>query len=111
MIVSGFLNYDEVLQYARKLYASADMAAKLRKCRSLLISQQNLALIGARFSYDDYDDFYQKTFLPMEVSDEQLLSIPEHVDQPDIEDEGSDDGGEEEEEEDDGDLDFDEDFF
>ena len=111
MIVSGFLNYDEVLQYARKLYASADMVAKLRKCRSLLVSQQNLALIGARFSYDDYDDFYQKTFLPMEVSDEQLLSIPEHVEQPDIEDEGSDDGGEEEEEEDDGDLDFDEDFF
>ena len=82
----------------------------MRQCRSLVISQQNLALLGTRFSYDDYDDFYRKTFQPLQISDEQLLTIPETIDQPEEEEEPV----EEEEEEDDspnGGLDFGEDFF
>ena len=110
IVVSGFLNYDEALQYARKLHAASDLGATLRQCRSLVISQQNLALLGTRFSYDDYDDFYRKTFQPLQISDEQLLTIPETIDQPEEEEEPV----EEEEEEDDspnGGLDFGEDFF
>jgi len=110
IVVSGFLNYDEALQYARKLHAASDLGETLRQCRSLVISQQNLALLGTRFSYDDYDDFYRKTFQPLQISDEQLLTIPETIDQPEEEEEPV----EEEEEEDDspnGGLDFGEDFF
>ena len=110
IVVSGFLNYDEALQYARKLHAASDLGETLRQCRSLVISQQNLALLGTSFSYDDYDDFYRKTFQPLQISDEQLLTIPETIDQPEEEEEPV----EEEEEEDDspnGGLDFGEDFF
>ena len=114
MVISGFMNYDEALQYARKLYAAADMKDLLRGCRTMIISQPNLALVGTRYSYDDYADFYQRTFLPLPVSDEQLLIIPNGIDLPDIED-GNDDGGEEGEADEPtkqtNDFDFGEDFF
>jgi len=87
LIVGGFLSYDEALQYARQLRSSQEMTQQLRGCRTLIISQQNFALVGTRFSYNDYDDFYQKTFAPMEISDEQLLTIPESIEQPEDEEE------------------------
>ena len=115
MLISGFLNYDEALQYARKLYDDKNMSEKLRRCHTMLISQQNLAMIGTRFSYNDYADFYQHTFQPLTISNEQLLNIPQAVEQPDIEEgpieEEEEEEVEEEEEELDGDLDFGEDFF
>lgn len=87
LIVGGFLSYDEALQYARQLRSSQEMTQQLRGCRTLIISQQNFALVGTRFSYNDYDDFYQKTFAPMEISNEQLLTIPESIEQPEDEEE------------------------
>jgi hypothetical protein len=99
MLVSGFMNYDEALQYARRLHGDDAMRPHLRHTRSLIISQQNLKLIGTHFSYNDYDDFYEKTFAPLNISDEQLLTIPgqvtpidpedipENVEQPDESDE------------------------
>ena len=92
MRVSGFLNYDEALQYARQLYADNAMADRLKPCHSLIISEKNLAMIGSRFSYDDYLQFYEETFVPMEVSKEQLLTEPSDVEAPDIEDFGSSEG-------------------
>ena len=115
MLISGFLNYDEALQYARKLHGAETMKAILNHCHSLIISQQNLALIGVRYSYDDYQKFYEKTFTPLKVSNEQLLNIPERVEQPDSEDE-EDVPAEEADDSDDtpeqgGDLDFGKDFW
>ena len=114
MLISGFLNYDEALQYARKLYADPVMSEKLRRCRPLLISQQNIALLGTRFTLDDYADFYEHTFVPLEVTKEQLLNMPQNVEFIDPE-EGLPDETEEEEEEEptqeQGGLDFGEDFF
>ena len=77
MLVGGFMNYDEALQYARRLHGDEAMRTHLRHARSLIISQRNLKLIGTHFSYDDYDEFYEKTFAPLNISDEQLLTIPE----------------------------------
>lgn len=112
MVVSGFMNYDEALQYARKLYAATDMKALMRGCRTLIISQPNLAFIGTRYSYDDYADFYQRTFQPLTISDEQLLIIPSGIDLPDIEDgEDTEDEEDEEPEMQADDFDFGEDFF
>ena len=88
MRISGFLSYDEARQYARQLYADNAMAEWLEPCHSLIISEKNLQLIGTRFSYDEYEQFYEETFVPMEVSKEQLLTEPEHTDMPDIEDMG-----------------------
>ena len=92
MRISGFLNYDEALQYARQLYADNAMADRLKPCHSLIISEKNLGLIGSRFSYDDYLQFYEETFVPLEVSKEQLLTEPSDVEAPDIEDFGSSEG-------------------
>ena len=88
MLISGFLNYDEALQYARQLYADAAMNEAVKGCRSLIIGDSNLPLLGTRYSYDDYLQFYVDTFIPMKISEEQLLIIPEDVPQPDIEDQG-----------------------
>ena len=99
MSVSGFLSYDEAVQYARQLYADPQMAERLKDCRSLIISETNLALMGTRFSYDDYQQFYEETLLPMRVSEEKLLIIPDSIEAPDIEEgEAEEEEGEEEEE-------------
>ena len=82
MAISGFLNYDEARQYANQLYAAEAMKQQLKPCRSLIISEHNLALIGTRYSYRDYDEFYDRFFQPLKISDEELLQIPESIEQP-----------------------------
>ena len=104
MRISGFLNYDEVLQYARQLFADKAMAAFLKPCHHLIISENNLALIGTRFSYDEYMQFYEDTFIPMKISQEKLLTEPEHIDLPDVEDIGTEEEQQSGEEEDDDEL-------
>ena len=104
MRISGFLNYDEALQYARQLFADKAMAAFLKPCHHLIISENNLTLIGTRFSYDEYMQFYEDTFIPMKISQEKLLTEPEHIDLPDVEDIGTEEEQQSEEEEDDDDL-------
>ena len=79
MLISGFLNFDEALQYARKLYADESMTPYVRQCRHLIISDRNLSLIGTRYSYKDYDEFYERTFAPLQISNEELLEIPETI--------------------------------
>ncbi len=86
MVFSGFLSYDEALQYARQLYADKAMAERLRPCLSLIISSQNLALLGSRFTYEEYERFYEETFLPMKISEEKLLIRPEGMEPTDPED-------------------------
>ena len=104
MRISGFLNYDEALQYARQLFADKAMAAFLKPCHHLIISENNLALIGTRFSYDEYMQFYEDTFIPMKISQEKLLTEPEHIDLPDVEDIGTEEEQQSGEEEDDDEL-------
>ncbi|MBR1504472.1 MAG: tetratricopeptide repeat protein [Prevotella sp.] len=89
MHISGFLSYDEAMQYARQLYADQAMTERLKPCRSLIISDTNLQLIGTRFSYDDYKKFYEETFVPMKVSQEKLLIEPSETEYPDIEEVGT----------------------
>ena len=86
MLISGFLSYDEALQYARQLYANEVMAEKLAKCRSLIISEVNLPLLGVQFSYDDYEQFYEDIFVPMKTSTDKLLIRPEDIEVVDPED-------------------------
>jgi tetratricopeptide (TPR) repeat protein len=86
MIISGFLSYDEALQYARQLFSDKAMNERLEGCRSLIISATNLALLGTRFSYDEYEQFYDEIFLPMKISQEKLLIQPTDIEQTDAED-------------------------
>lgn len=114
MIVAGFLSFDEALQYARLLYDDEHMKTFLRPCRSLVISERNLSLIGTRYSYRDYDEFYERTFLPLPVSDEDLLRIPEAVEQneePQEEEDGVEEEAPRRSQQNGGGFDFDDDFF
>ena len=101
MHINGFLSYDEAMQYARQLYADQQMAEKLKDCCSLIISETNLALIGTRFSYDDYQQFYEDTFVPMKISEEKLLIEPAEIELPDVEDLPSEQQTEQQEDDDD----------
>lgn len=118
MLVSGFLSYDEALQYARHLYANPDMAKRLRGCRRIIISDDNLKLLGTRYSYTDYEKFFEEALAPLTVSDEQLLNMPEEVPQaeePGTTPEGGENDGQQQYSQPDdgagGAFDFDEDFY
>jgi hypothetical protein len=79
MIISGFLNYDEARQYARQLYGNPTMAEMLRPCRSIIVSEQNLPLLGSTYSYRDYELFFEQELEPIEVSEEDLLDEPDTI--------------------------------
>ena len=79
MLISGFLNYDEARQYARQLYGDQAMATLLRPCRSLIVSEKNLRLLGTAYSYRDYEIFFEQELEPLDVAPEQLLNEPESI--------------------------------
>ena len=83
MIVSGFLNYDEALQYARKLYSPTGIGDKLEGCRRIIISTDNLKLLGIRYSYKEYEEFFEKAFAPLPENKLPLLMEPESMEQDD----------------------------
>ncbi|MBQ2949483.1 MAG: tetratricopeptide repeat protein [Prevotella sp.] len=124
MLISGFLNYDEALQYARQLYSDEEMPDKLKGCKRIIISEENLKLLGTKYSYEEYDNFFEQALAPLQISNEQLLIIPTTVEQ--AEDPETEEAGNETEEEADvddlfmedvnnepvnGGFDFDEDFY
>ena len=87
MTVSGFLSYDEALQYARMLYDNETLRRYTARTMRLIVSEQNLPLLGTQYTYDEYQQFYERELAPMQVSKDNLLINPEAVDAPDIEDE------------------------
>ena len=113
LLISGFLSYDEALQYARQLHADGALSHWLRQCRTFIVSESNLPLLGTRFSYADYQEFYDHTFLPLKVTTEPLLTIPDLPAPEEDADEDSNAGDEPDEDSqpDAGSFDFDDDFF
>ena len=80
MTVSGFRNYDEALQYARQLVWTAEHNTyRQRTAAQIIISKTNLPLLGTKYSYDDYDKFYNKHFAPLKVSTLHLLTEPTEI--------------------------------
>lgn len=77
MIVSGFLSYDEALQYARRLYSPQGIGDRLEGCRRIIISKDNLKLLGTRYSYRDYELFFEKELAPLPENKLPLLNEPE----------------------------------
>lgn len=83
MQVSGFRSYDEAYQYARQLVDTKSVVSKLNKnTKTLIISDNNLKLIGTQFSYADYEAFYRKNFVPLRVTKRYLLSEPAEIATP-----------------------------
>lgn len=79
MMVKGFRNYDEALQYARHFHSQLNLAQLIGKSRTIVISEQNLEMLGRQFSYDDYSKFYNKHFAPLKVSTFELLTEPGEI--------------------------------
>lgn len=79
MIISGFLAFDEVHAYAQKLFADEHMRTRLEGIRTLIVSEDNLKMLGKEFSYDEYKEFYDQHFAPLEVPEDL------QIDEPDLE--------------------------
>ena len=79
MMISGFLNYDEARQYARQLYNDQAMADLLHPCRSIIVSEKNLPLLGTTYSYRDYEIFFEQELEPLDISTEDLLDEPDTI--------------------------------
>ena len=77
MIIKGFLAYDEVHAYAQRLYADEHMRTRLEGIRTLLISDENLKMIGKEFSFDEYKEFYDEHFAPLDVPEDLKIDVPE----------------------------------
>lgn len=94
LAVKGFLSFDEVHSYAQSLYANRHMATILEGIRSLLILEENLALLGSKYSFEDYRLFYEEHFAPMQIPEElridSTLPFRGEDEVPDLSDEDGD---------------------
>ena len=79
MIVKGFMAFDEVHAYAQKLYADEHMRTRLEGLRTLLISDDNLKMLGKEFSFDEYKEFYDEHFAPLDIPEDLRIDIPENM--------------------------------
>lgn len=79
MRIHGFLSYDEVHAYAQRLFADHRMAKLLSGLRVVLISDDNLQMLGRQYSFDDYADFFDRTFAPLAIPDDVRIDEPEDI--------------------------------
>ena len=79
MRISGFNNYDEARQYANQVMQQPSVQKLTGKARAFIVSETNLPLLGAQFSYDDYSKFYNTHFAPLKISTSRLLIEPAEV--------------------------------
>ena len=79
MVIKGFLNYNEALQYARELHKQTAVIKLAQKARPIIISRQNIPLLGNQFSYEDYEKFYTKNFAPIKTTTSNLLTEPTKI--------------------------------
>ena len=79
MIVNGFRSFDEARMYARVLLQNEAIKALTRKCHPIVISDANLAMLGSRYSYNDYDKFYSEHFQSLNISTDYMLYEPDGV--------------------------------
>lgn len=79
MCVSGFRSYDEALQYARQMLKHEAILRLIGKSRPVIISEENMSLLGTTYSYDEYNAYYNKHFAPLKVSTARLLTEPAEI--------------------------------
>ena len=79
MRISRFNNYDEARQYANQVMQQPSVQKLTGKARAFIVSETNLPLLGAQFSYDDYSKFYNTHFAPLKISTSKLLIEPAEV--------------------------------
>ena len=78
MMVTGFRSFDEARQYARVLYKNDGMMNAAKGSRSIVISNENLPMLGTQYSYNDYDAFYTEHFQPLKIDNPYMLYEPDY---------------------------------
>jgi len=106
--VSGFTSFDEARAYAQRVFKDAALRPYVSKGRVLLVSKENLDLIGTSFSINDYQKFYDTTFAPIKPSPDQPVEEGQPIEQH-YEDEYTPEELEEMQQEEDGESDGDDD--
>lgn len=79
--VSGFNSFDEAHAYAQRVFKDVSLRPYVSKGRVLLVSKENLELIGTTFSINDYQKFYDTTFAPIKLSPDQTVEEGQPVEQ------------------------------
>lgn len=75
MRVEGFANFDEVHRYSHELYKDAGFKTMAKQTRPILISDHNKKLIGTKYTWEEYQVFYNKNYVPSAVRKELNLDI------------------------------------
>lgn len=76
MMVSGFRNYDEARQYSKILLNQEGIKAVMGKARPIVISNENLQMLGVNYSYNEYDEFFNQNFAPLMILKPEMLYEP-----------------------------------
>lgn len=79
LLVKGFLSFDEVHAYTQRLFSDPHMAKVLKGIRVVLISEDNLKLLGTTYSFADYEAFYEKHLAPVKVPEDLLIDEPDEI--------------------------------
>lgn len=76
--VRGLASYKDAHAYAQLLFRDAQLARLLARARVELISEHNLRLLGALYSFEDYRAFFDREFAPLRINP-QLPLDPNHL--------------------------------
>ena len=79
MRVPGFYSFDEAHSYEQQLFADSAFTSVSAGVEPIVISDFNLQLIGLRYTWAQYKDFYHKYFVPSKVKED--LKIDQQPDQ------------------------------
>ena len=71
-VIGGFTSYDDAHAYAQRVTLSQELVAQLRHARTFIIAESNLNLLGTMYSYDDYQQFFDQNFQPLELNPDLL---------------------------------------
>ena len=79
--ITGFNSLDEAHAYALRAHEDAALRELMGKGRVVLISEENLKMLGTFYSFDDYATFYAQTFAPAELDPELPVEDIEPIEQ------------------------------
>ncbi|MDY3063004.1 MAG: hypothetical protein SOW56_03115, partial [Bacteroidaceae bacterium] len=107
MRIKGFYSFDEAHSYEQQLFSDSTFRSVAQNVEPIVISDFNLQLIGLRYTWAQYKDFYNQYFVPSKVKEDLKLDqkndqfiwdeyeeVEDDKDSPDDEEYPDDDGGE-----------------
>jgi len=83
--IGDFLNFDEAYTYSHSLYNNPEMAKMLEGIRALTISKRNLETLLKYYSFNEWQEFYENTFLSIPLFDIDGGTLYEELDEPQVE--------------------------